>query len=189
MGWTEDPGSIRHQTREHEGGMQGNSISYFYAKNRRPNFTKSYTDTSDVRKSSEATKPYQRFHNRAHYLPPSQSLMAASSSYFTVRGWWLVARLGLGTQLLAIHQLTTSSPAEFDPVQVAPCLCGGRRTFCNKFAHFGGSKHLKHNTGVDTCLAGRGAENNMIYRPAFCKNNKAIKHGRWRKLHKELDIY
>ena len=86
MGWTEDPGSIRHQTREHEGGMQGNSVSYFYAKNRRPNFTKSYTDTSDVRKSSEATKPYQRFHNRAHYLPPSQSLMAASSSYFTVRG-------------------------------------------------------------------------------------------------------
>ena len=99
----------------------------------------------------------------------------------------LVARLG--TQLLAIHQLTTSSPAEFDPVQVAPCLCGGRRTICNKFAHFGESKHLKHNTAVDTCLAGRGAENNMIYRPAFCKNNKAIKHGWWRKLHKELDIY
>ena len=129
------------------------------------------------------------FLHQAFYLPSSQSLMAASSYYFTVRGWWLVARLGLGTQLLAIHQLTTSSPAEFDPVQVAPCLCGGRRTFCNKFAHFGGSKHLKHNTGVDTCLAGRGAENNMIYRPAFCKNNKAIKHGRWRKLHKELDIY
>ena len=132
--------------------------------------------------------------------PPNYNLLspffpfsvAASSSYFTVHDWaarWLVARLGLGTQVLAIHQLTTSSPAEFDPVQVAPCLCGGRRTFCNKFAHFGGSKHLKHNTGVDTCLAGRGAENNMIYRPAFCKNNKAIKHGRWRKLHKELDIY
>ena len=124
--------------------------------------------------------------NNFLYLPPSQSLMAASSSYFTVRGW---AGWWLGTQLLAIHQLTTSSPAEFDPVQVAPCLCGGRRTICNKFAHFGESKHLKHNTAVDTCLAGRGAENNMIYSPAFCKNNKAIKHGRWRKLHKELDIY
>ena len=127
------------------------------------------------------------------YLPSSHSLwqhppLISRSMAGPPGGCWLVARLGLGTQLLAIHQLTTSSPAEFDPVQVAPCLCGGRRTFCNKFAHFGGSKHLKHNTGVDTCLAGRGAENNMIYRPAFCKNNKAIKHGRWRKLHKELDI-
>ena len=134
--------------------------------------------------------------------PPNYNISSPSllSPFFPVsdgsilllfHGPWL-GRLvadGLGTQLLAIHQLTTSSPAEFDPVQVAPCLCGGRRTFCNKFAHFGGSKHLKHNTGVDTCLAGRGAENNMIYRPAFCKNNKAIKHGRWRKLHKELDIY
>ena len=103
----------------------------------------------------------------AFYLPPSQSLMAASSSYFTVRGW---AGWWLGTQLLAIHQLTTSSPAEFDPVQVAPCLCGGRRrTICNKFAHFGESKHLKHNTAVDTCSAGRGQKITWFTVPHFAK--------------------